>query len=79
MYQYNRMKQMSYTQAVALNAQNLPPLSRVVVALALTVAAWELRYRTRKQLAQMPKHMLRDIGLSESHAELEAEKPFWRA
>lgn len=70
---------MSYNQALALNAQPLPPLSRVLVSLALTVAAWELRYRTRKQLAQMPRHMLRDIGLSESHAETEAEKPFWRA
>ena len=70
---------MSYNQALALNAQALPPISRVAVSLALTVAAWELRYRTRKQLAQMPKHMLRDIGLSESQAEQEAEKPFWRA
>lgn len=70
---------MSYTQALALNARPLPPISRALVSLALTVAAWELRHRTRKQLAQMPKHMLQDIGLSESHADREAEKPFWRA
>jgi len=70
---------MSYTQALALNAQPLPPISRMLVSLALTVAAWELRHRTRKQLAQMPTHMLRDIGLSDVHAEIEAEKPFWRA
>jgi uncharacterized protein YjiS (DUF1127 family) len=27
----------------------------------------------------LPPHLLRDIGLCEAEAELEARKPFWRA
>jgi uncharacterized protein YjiS (DUF1127 family) len=69
---------MSYTQALDLSAQPLPPLSRLLVTLALTVAAWELRHRTRKHLADLPEQMLRDIGLNPNDAAIEAEKPFWR-
>ena len=70
---------MSYQHTLALSARPLPPLSRVLVSLALTVAAWELRHRTRKHLSHLPSETLRDIGLSEAAASLEAEKPFWRA
>lgn len=70
---------MSYSQVLALSSHPLPPLSRVLVTLALTVATWELRSRTRKHLTDLPDQMLRDIGLNLQDAEAEAEKPFWRA
>lgn len=69
---------MSLTETLALSAQPLPPLSRALVTLALTVAAWELRHRTRKQLKHLPHHMLRDIGLNPGEVSAEIEKPFWR-
>lgn len=70
---------MSLIDAVALSARPLPPLSRLAVSLALTVTKWEMRYRTRKHLADLPQQMLTDIGLDPLAAELEGAKPFWRA
>jgi uncharacterized protein YjiS (DUF1127 family) len=70
---------MSLSEAAALSARPLPPLSRMVVTLALTVAAWELRHRTRKHLNDLSQNILTDIGLDRHAAQLEAEKPFWRA
>ena len=56
----------------------LPPLSRLLVVLALAVARWEDRRRTRSALARLDDHLLRDIGLPEDHAQTECAKPFWR-
>jgi uncharacterized protein YjiS (DUF1127 family) len=69
---------MSLTETLALSSRPLPPLSRLLVKLALTVATWELRHRTRKQLTDMPVYLLRDIGIDEMEAAFEVEKPFWR-
>ena len=37
------------------------------------------RQRTRKNLAGLDGHLLRDIGLTPTDAEREANKPFWRS
>jgi uncharacterized protein YjiS (DUF1127 family) len=37
------------------------------------------RYRSRQRLAQLDSHMLKDIGISFADAEVEANKPLWRA
>jgi uncharacterized protein YjiS (DUF1127 family) len=71
-------KPMSQAETIAL-AHRPPPLSRLLVTLALTVAAWELRHRTRKSLARMSTEQLSDIGCDASLARVEAAKPFWRA
>jgi uncharacterized protein YjiS (DUF1127 family) len=55
----------------------LPPVSRVLVALALTLARWEDRRRSRQALALLDGHLLRDIGLTQSRAADEVGKPFW--
>ena len=39
--------------------------------------AWQ-RARTRRLLVQMTAHELRDIGVTPTDAETEANKPFWR-
>lgn len=57
---------------------SLPPLARLLVAVALRLAAWEARLRGRHALARLDDHMLRDIGLSPDHAQAECAKPFWR-
>jgi uncharacterized protein YjiS (DUF1127 family) len=56
----------------------LPPLSRLLVSVALRLAAWETRRRGRHALARLDDHLLRDIGLSPDHALTECAKPFWR-
>lgn len=45
---------------------------------AATAAVWRRNARTRRQLAGLEDHELRDIGLSRPDAEAEAAKPFWR-
>jgi uncharacterized protein YjiS (DUF1127 family) len=40
-------------------------------------AAWR-RYRSRRRIARLDSHMLRDIGITFAEAEAEANKPFWR-
>lgn len=70
---------MSLSETIALAHRPLPPLSRLLVTLALTVAAWELRHRTRKSLSEMSPDRLSDIGCDPLTAQAESAKPFWRA
>jgi uncharacterized protein YjiS (DUF1127 family) len=35
--------------------------------------------RSRRRLAQLEDHLLRDVGLTPSEAQREAEKPIWNA
>ncbi|WP_225029250.1 DUF1127 domain-containing protein [Xinfangfangia pollutisoli] len=72
----------TYTTAPALSLAapaSLPPLSRALVALAMTLARWDERRQSRRALARLDPHMLRDVGLSAAHRDIEAQKAFWRA
>lgn len=69
---------MTLSHVSALASRPLPPLSRMLVAVAVLVATWEMRALTRKQLCKMEPHRLDDIGLDRTHAEIEATTPFWR-
>jgi uncharacterized protein YjiS (DUF1127 family) len=40
---------------------------------------WLQRSRQRRTLAELDDRMLRDIGLTRSQAQREAERPFWSA
>jgi len=44
-----------------------------------TVAKWQERRRTRRELARFTERQLKDIGLSRGQAMAEVDKPFWRA
>lgn len=57
---------------------HLPPLSRLLVEVAMTIAYWDTRRNSRTALARVDAHILRDIGLSPDAAEAECAKPFWR-
>ncbi|MEF1341774.1 DUF1127 domain-containing protein, partial [Vibrio rotiferianus] len=35
-------------------------------------------HRTRRHLAELPEHLLDDIGYSEREVRKEINKPFWR-
>ena len=41
----------------------LPLLSRLVLRVATAVAEWEVKRQTRKSLARLDPHILRDIGV----------------
>lgn len=42
------------------------------------VNTWLQRSRSRRELSELPAHLLKDIGLSESDRYREISKPFWR-
>lgn len=39
---------------------------------------WRHNYRTRRQLAELPPHLLKDLGLEPDQVATEVHKPFWR-
>ncbi|MGH1430965.1 MAG: DUF1127 domain-containing protein [Neptuniibacter sp.] len=45
--------------------------------LPLILKQWEQNYRTRKALAKLSNEQLKDVGLSNEQANMEASKPFW--
>jgi len=49
-----------------------------VRAVAAVLKQWNHRRRSRAHLSALPPHLLRDIGLHQAEAEVEARKPFWR-
>ena len=42
------------------------------------VITWFERARTRRELVELPPHLLKDIGLTEADRFVESNKPFWR-
>lgn len=70
---------MSPVETLVFRPASLPPLSRVVLRAAVMVLAWETRARTRKQLNNLDRHLLKDIGVDPLTAANEAERPFWRS
>ena len=54
-------------------------VARAAVAVALTVAAWDQRHRTRKHLRKLDTTYYSDIGLGLEQAQAEATKWFWKA
>ncbi|MGL5008788.1 MAG: DUF1127 domain-containing protein [Paracoccaceae bacterium] len=57
---------------------SLPSLSRLLRNAARLVTAWQDRSRTRRNLANLDPHLVRDIGLEREAVLTECEKPFWR-
>ncbi|MDR7126525.1 DUF1127 domain-containing protein [Pseudotabrizicola sp. 4114] len=69
---------MSPAETLVFRPASLPPLSRLVLAAAVRVLAWETRQRTRKDLRRLDAHLLRDIGIDQMTAQAEANRPFWQ-
>ncbi|SMR72054.1 protein of unknown function [Aliiroseovarius halocynthiae] len=56
----------------------LPALAEVALIVAVSVTKWRMNRSTRRALRDLPDHLHKDIGISKTEAQLEAEKPFWR-
>ena len=66
-------------QLSLLTAQaSLPKLARICVTAAVAVTVWDMRRRTRRTLARLETHELRDVGLTPGMARREADKAFYR-
>jgi uncharacterized protein YjiS (DUF1127 family) len=51
---------------------------RMVRCIPHTVWPWFIRGKSRRTVAMLSDHMLRDIGLTRADVERELMKPFWR-
>lgn len=58
---------------------HLPPVSRLLVAIALTLAKWEAQRRSRIALNHLDARLLTDIGLNSNDQFTESKKTFWQA
>ncbi len=68
------------TARTALLQRSAARPASVLAALRLAacaVLAWRERAVQRRELAELPEYMLRDIGLTRDQALVEAGKPFW--
>lgn len=59
--------------------RSMPLLATLAVRVAVTSSKWATRYRTRLALKDLDAHLLRDIGVTQETASIEANKRFWRA
>lgn len=50
-----------------------------VLRILALLETWHERSQHRRQLREMPEHLLRDIGISAADVYRETRKPFWRA
>ncbi len=48
------------------------------VSLLQIFSEWNRRQRTRKQLAEIPGFLLKDIGIDEAQRQQELSKGFWK-
>ena len=56
----------------------LPAASVLALRVAVLFAKWDTHRRTRRDLASLEPHLLRDIGLTPDEARIEANRPFWQ-
>ncbi|MBS0526196.1 MAG: DUF1127 domain-containing protein [Proteobacteria bacterium] len=64
--------------ALSLHYSSKAPLAGTVSAFANVLQLWRRRSRDRRELAKLDTRSLRELGLTESAARFEINKPFWR-
>lgn len=65
--------------AAALDGLNLPWWRLLPAAARGILSAWSSRARSRRDLARVDSHTLRDAGIDPGAASFEINQPFWRA
>ena len=81
-----RVIEIRYTNMAGLHnttrGHAAPDLANNILFLANRALAvlwdWQFRARSRRHLARMDAHQLRDIGLDTYTRDIDAAKPFWR-
>ena len=64
---------------ISLHYSSKAPLAGTYTAFANVLQLWRRRARDRQELAKLDNRSLRELGLTESAARFEINKPFWRA
>lgn len=55
------------------------PVTQMIMSVAVTLATWETRARTRADLRAMDPSRYADLGLTTAEVLHEIDKPFWQA
>ena len=67
---------------ISLHYSSKTPLAGTFTAFnqifARTFGTWRRRTQERRELANLDHRTIRDLGLSPSEIQFEANKPFWR-
>ena len=64
---------------LTLHYTSKAPLAGTFTAFSQILATWRQRAKERRELSTMDARTLRDLGLSASEVNFEANKPFWRS
>lgn len=56
----------------------LVPLAAIALGVAVTLTKWSQRARTRRALARLDDHLLKDVGIDPRAARAEARRMFWQ-
>jgi uncharacterized protein YjiS (DUF1127 family) len=64
---------------LSLHYTSRAPLAGTFTVLNQIFSTWRRRARERQELTHLDHRTLRDLGLSASEIQFEANKPFWRA
>ena len=63
---------------ISLHYRSKAPLAGTFTAVGQLFATWRRRAQERRELANLDHRTIRDLGLSPSEIQFEANKPFWR-
>lgn len=63
---------------ISLHYRSEVPVMATVSAVGQLFAIWRRRTQERRELANLDRRTIRDLGLSPSEIQFEANKPFWR-
>jgi uncharacterized protein YjiS (DUF1127 family) len=63
---------------ISLHYRSEVPVMATVSAVGQLFAIWRRRTQERRELANLGRRTIRDLGLSPSEIQFEANKPFWR-
>lgn len=64
--------------AYLAEAPRLPVFAELTLRATVVLVKWAERSRTRKTLADLDDHILRDVGLDRRTAHREAHRMFWQ-
>ena len=65
------------TALTYLQGRPLTPAASVALYAAVVFVSWAERRKSRKALAALDDHLLRDIGVTQAQAQKEAKRPFY--
>jgi uncharacterized protein YjiS (DUF1127 family) len=63
---------------ISIHYRSEVPVMATVSAVGQLFAIWRRRTQERRELANLDHRTIRDLGLSPSEIQFEANKPFWR-